>query len=117
MDVEKTIEFLLNNQAAADVRLSRLEAIVAANSADIKELKDLVAANSADNKVIKELVVSNTKDIKDLASMVGTLAQSMMESGKRFDEQDRKLGVRIDSLASGFGEFIRRINPPLPPTN
>ena len=98
MDVEKTIEFLLNNQAAADVRLSRLEAFVAANAADA----------AADNKVIKDLVASNAEDIRDLASLVGTLAQSMMESGKRFDEQDRKLGERIDNLASGFGEFIRR---------
>lgn len=101
MDVEKTIEFLLNNQAAADVRLTRLEADI--------------AALTADNKVIKDLAVSNAKDIRDLASLVGTLAQSMIDSGKRFDEQhrklveqDRKLGQRIDALVSGVGEFIRR---------
>ena len=109
MDVEKTIEFLLNSQAAADVRLTRLEADI--------------AALTADNKVIKDLAVSNAKDIKDLASLVGTLAQSMIDSGKRFEEQhrklveqDRKLGKRIDDLVSGFGEFIRRKNSTLPPT-
>ena len=105
MDVEKTIEFLLNNQAAADVRLSRLEAFVAENAAVV----------AAESKVIKDLAVSNAKDIRDLASLVGTLAQSMIDSGKRFDaqhrklvEQDRKLGQRIDDLVSGVGEFIRR---------
>ena len=112
MDVEKTIEFLLNNQAAADARLSRIEAIVAANTAFVEAH---VADVAADNKVIKDLVASNARDIRDLASLVGTLAQSMIDSGKRFDEQhrklveqDRKLGQRIDALVSGVGEFIRR---------
>ena len=87
MDVEKTIEFLLNNQAAADARLTRIEA----------------------------LTVSNAEDIKGLAGKLGELAQLGIDADKRFDEQDRKLGERIDKLAeridnlvSGIGEFMRR---------
>ena len=91
MDVEKTIEFLLSNQAAADARLSRIEA----------------------------LTVSNAEDIKSLAGKLGELAQMNFDGGKRFDEQDRKLGKRIDklgeridNLVSGIGEFMRRDIPP-----
>ena len=91
MDVEKTIEFLLSNQAAADARLTRLES----------------------------LTVSNAEDIKGLAGKLGELAQIGIETDKRidrlilrFDEQDRKLAERIDDLVSGIGEFIRRDVPP-----
>ena len=101
MDVEKTIEFLLSNQAAADARLSRIEALSA----------------------------SNAEDIKSLAGKIGELAQIGIDAGRRFDEQDRKLGVRIDklgeridklgeridNLVSGIGEFMRRDIPR--PTN
>ena len=91
MDVEKTIEFLLSNQAAADARLTRIEA----------------------------LTVSNAEDIRGLAGKLGELAQIGIETDKRidrliqrFDEQDRKLAERIDNLVSGIGEFMRR-NVPL----
>ena len=95
MDVEKTIEFLLSNQAAADARLTRIEA----------------------------LTVSNAENIKGLAVKLGELAQMSFEAdrklgermdslAKRFDEQDRKLAQRIDNLVSGNGEFMRRDVPP-----
>ncbi len=95
MDVEKTIEFLLSNQAAADARLTSIEA----------------------------LTRSNAEDIKGLAVKLGELAQMSFEAdrklgermdslAKRFDEQDRKLAARIDNLVSGIGEFMRRDVPP-----
>jgi len=84
MDVEKTIEFLLSSQAAAEVRLNRLEALTA----------------------------SNAEDIKGLAGKLAELAQVGIDSGERFNEQDRKLAQRIDNLVSGIGEFMRRDVPP-----
>ena len=91
MDVEKTIEFLLSNQAAADARLSRAEA----------------------------LTVSNVEDIKSLAGKLGEWAQVGIETDRRldklaerFDQQDRKLAERIERLVSGIGDFMRRDIPP-----
>ena len=102
MDVEKTIEFLLSNQAAADARQA---------AADIRLTR------------IEALTSSNAEDIKGLAGKLGELAQMSFDAdrklgermdklAKRFDEQDRKLAERIDNLVSGIGEFMRRDVPP-----
>jgi hypothetical protein len=84
MDVEKTIEFLLTNQAAADARLSRAEA----------------------------LAVSNAEDIRSLAGKLGELAQMSFDADRRLGERIDNLGERIDRLVSGIGEFMRQDIPP-----
>jgi hypothetical protein len=84
MDVEKTIEFLLTNRAAADARLSRIEA----------------------------LTLSNAEDIKSLSGKLGELAQMSFDADRRLGERIDNLGERIDRLVSGIGEFMRQDIPP-----
>jgi hypothetical protein len=86
MDIEKAIEFIMNSQANAEGRLGKVEILVA----------------------------SNAEDIKNLASVVGTLAQSMIESNKLTIERERRLDERIAKLVSGIGEFMGLNTAPIP---
>lgn len=102
MDVEKTIQFLLSNQAAfdarqaaADARLTRIEAITASNAEDIKGLAGH----------LREFAQRSFEADQRLGERIDELDQKL---GKRID----KLGERIDKLVSGIGEFMRRDIPP-----
>lgn len=79
MDVEKTIEFLIQNQAAHDDRLTRLENAVGVLADKTNHLDDVMV----------------------------TLAESMGMIAQQSAERDRRLGERIESLVSVIGEFIR----------
>lgn len=79
MDVEKTIEFLIQNQAAHDDRLTRLENAVGVLADKTNHLDDVMV----------------------------TLAESMGMIAQQSAERDRRLGERIESLVSAIGEFIR----------
>ena len=96
MDVEKTIQFLLSNQAAADARqaaadarLTRLEAFAASNAEGIRDL---------------------TQTVKQLDTVLDSLSQSMIAINEQAAERDRRLGERIERLVSGIGEFMRLPN-------
>ena len=86
MDVEKTIEFLIQNQAAHDERLARLENLVGVLAEKTNRLDD----------VMLTLAESHIK-----------LIERMDAGFQQFREQDKHLGERIESLVRAMGEFIR----------
>jgi len=86
MDVEKTIEFLLQNQAVHDERLTRIENAVVVLIDKTNRLDDVMAT----------LAEAHIKSIEQMDVMA---KQSM--------ERDDRLGARIDSLVTAIGEFIR----------
>ena len=87
MDVEKTIEFLLSNQAKHDERLTRLETVVGTLAGNV----DKLAGN-----------------IERLDEAMVTLAESGVQTNRRIDQ----LGMRVDHLVSAMGAMIERPSPP-----
>ena len=97
MDVEKTIEFLLQNQAAHeaahDARMARIESAVEALADKTNRLDEVMAT----------LAESHIK----LVERMDTMAQRMDTMAQQSIERDNRLGERIDSFVSAMGEFIR----------
>lgn len=97
MDVEKTIEFLVANQARHEARyeerMGRLEAKVDSLAGSVGKLADHVVHL---DDVMTILAESHIK----LVERLDTVAQQS-------NERDNLLGQRIDSLVSTIGEFIR----------
>lgn len=87
MDVEKTIEFILENQAASVSRIAKIEETLA------------LAAS---------IVASNTKKIEDLAELLAAQSQASAELERRLVESERRVDERIDKLVSAIGEFMRQ---------
>jgi len=87
MDVEKTIEFLLSNQAKHDERLTRLETVVGSLAGSVDKLAD---------------------NIERLDAAMVTLAESGVQTNRRIDQ----LGMRVDQLVSAMGAMIERPSPP-----
>jgi hypothetical protein len=87
MDVEKTIEFLLNNQAKHDERLTRLETVVGSLAGSVDKLAD---------------------NLERLDEAMVTLAESGVQTNRRIDQ----LGMRVDQLVSAVGMMIERQSPP-----
>lgn len=93
MDVEKTIEFLIQNQAAHDERLAQLERIVGVLADKTGRLDDVMLT-------LAEAQITLTHRLDTLADRLDTAAQQSVD-------RDRKLGERIEGLVSAIGEFIR----------
>jgi hypothetical protein len=89
MDVERTIEFLLSNQAKHDERLTRLETVVGSLAGSVEKL--------ADNLV-------------RLDGAMVMLAESGVQTNQRIDT----LGMRVDQLVSAVGVIVRQQPPPQP---
>lgn len=87
MDVEKTIEFLLSNQAKHDERLTRLEIVVISLAGSMEKPADNVER-------LDEAMVS------------------LAESGIKADQRVDKLGHRVGQLVSAVGALVRQ-QPPL----
>jgi phage shock protein A len=88
MDVEKTIEFLLSNQAKHDERLTRLETVVGSLAGSVDKLAD---------------------NIERLDEAMVTLAESGVQSNRRIDQ----LGMRVDQLVSAMGAMMQQPPPNL----
>jgi hypothetical protein len=86
MDVEKTIEFLIQNQAAHDERLTRLENVVGTLADNVNRLDDVMVT----------LAESHIK----LIERMDALAQQSVE-------RDKRLGDCVDNLVSAIGEYVR----------
>ena len=94
MDVEKTIEFLINNQAKHDERLTRLETVVGTLAGRVGSLVggvDKLAGN-----------------IERLDKAMVALAESGVQTNRRIDQ----LGMRVDQLVSAMGAMMQRPSPP-----
>jgi ribosomal protein L1 len=87
VDVEKTIEFLLNNQAKHDERLTRLEMVVGSLAGSVEKLAD---------------------NVERLDEAMVTLIESGVKTNERIDQ----LGIRVDQMVSAMGALIRQ-QPPL----
>jgi uncharacterized coiled-coil protein SlyX len=81
MDVEKTIEFLLSNQAVHDERLGRLETVVVSLAGTVEKMAD---------------------NIHRLDEAMVSLAESGIRTNQRIDQ----LGVRVDQFVSAVAAMI-----------
>jgi hypothetical protein len=88
VDVEKTIEYLVSNQAKHDERLTRLETVVGSLAGTVEKLADNVGR-------LDEAMVS------------------LAESGIQTNQRINQLGVRVDQLVSAVGTMIQP-QPPQP---
>ena len=86
MDVEKTIEFLLSNQAAHDERLGRLENIVA-------NLENIVAKLAGSIESLVNTAESMAKNIERIDEVVLILAASGVKTNERIDKLVSAVGV------------------------
>jgi hypothetical protein len=75
VNVEKTIEFLLSNQAKHDERLTRLETVVGSLAGSVEKLAD---------------------NVEHLDDAMVTLAESGVQANQRISQ----LGSRVDQLVS-----------------
>jgi len=94
MDVEKTIEFLLNNQAKHDERLTRPETVVGTLAGRVGSL-----AGSVDKLA---------GNIERLDEAMVTLTESGVQTNRRIDQ----LGMCVDQLVSAMGVMMQRQSPP-----
>lgn len=95
MDVEKTIEFLLSNQAGHDERLTRLETVVGSLAGTVEKLAD---------------------NVQRLDDAMVSLAESGIQTNQRIDQLGMRvdqLGIRMDQFVSAVGAMIRQ-QPPQP---
>jgi hypothetical protein len=83
VNVEKTIEFLLSNQAAHVERLTRLEGVVGSLAGSVEKLAD---------------------NVERLDEAMVALAESGMQANQRIDQ----LGKRIDQLVGATGAILRQ---------
>jgi methyl-accepting chemotaxis protein len=90
MDVERTIEFLLSNQAKHDERLTRLETVVGSLAGSVNSLAGSVE-KLADN-------------VERLDGAMVMLAESGVQTNRRIDT----LGMRVDQPVSAMGEIVRQ---------
>ena len=100
MDVEKTIEFLLTNQAKHDERLERIEAAVDSLAGSVGELTGNLGHLDGLMATLAESQIKVFQGMDQLTVRLSTIAQESVE-------RDRQLGQRIESLASAIGEFVR----------
>jgi outer membrane murein-binding lipoprotein Lpp len=116
VDVEKTIEFLLNNQAGHDERLTRLEIVVVSIAGKVESL-----AGKVDSLAGK--VDSLAGSVEKLAGSVDSLVGSVEKLADKVDrlddamvslaESEVRTNQRIDQLVSAIGAMIRP-QPPQP---
>jgi septal ring factor EnvC (AmiA/AmiB activator) len=93
MEVERTIEFLLKNQARMDARMNARFA-----KADLRmdRLERVVAQN---NRVVTRLTrygVSLQSDVRRIDKNLGQATQNLSKVSERLSETDGKLNALID---------------------
>jgi len=93
MDVEKTIEFLIGNQAAHDERIARIENVVGTLVDNVRHLDDVMVT-------LAESHIKLVERMDTLTARVDTIAQQSAERDRRLDE-------RVDKVVNAIGEFVR----------
>jgi hypothetical protein len=89
MDVEKTIEFIMEHQAQAEVRMERLD----------RNMERLERAISQTNRVVNQLVrygVSLRSDVRRHDEAIIRLDKAMAHLAEVHAETDGKLNALID---------------------
>ena len=96
MNVEKTIEFLLDGQAKHDVRIAQLMTVVEKLAHNVVRLDETML-------LLAESGIAAQKRIDKLGETVDRF-------GVRMDQ----LGVRVDKLVGAVGVIATRLPPPQP---
>ena len=108
MDVERTIEFLLNNQAKHDERLTRLETIVVSLAAASRGSRASSRSSSDNVERLDGVMVTLAENAVQTNRRIDQLAESGAQADRRIDQ----LGTRVDQLVSAVGAMIRQQPPP-----
>ncbi|MGH6689307.1 MAG: hypothetical protein ACREF4_01305 [Gammaproteobacteria bacterium] len=94
MDVERTIQFILETQAKHEARLDTVVVALGSLTGNVQKLVDHFERFSAET------------------------TERFRETDERFrrtDERFRRTGERIDKLVSAIGALVTRERPDLPP--
>jgi hypothetical protein len=108
MDVEKTIEFLLGNQASFDARLAQLDARIArlvevqVNLAE--EQVNLAEVQSHDH----EMIVALTGAVRELADAQKRSDERAKAAEQELREDLARVANNVDSLVKIVDDWIRR---------
>jgi len=102
MDVEKTMQFLLEQQAASAARMGELHTIVeqmALNQVALGKAQARFDSNMRTMQATTESIQANMREFQENM-------QRLQEGQKRTDETVDRLGVRIDRLVQSLqGRF------------
>jgi len=90
-EIERTIEFLLNNQAAHDARLAELEAAVKSTNDSVKSLAEGIES-------LKETTSSMLSEFRAGFDILVTLSEQTMASVKQIAEAEVRTIKRVDSV-------------------
>jgi DNA-binding ferritin-like protein (Dps family) len=94
MNVEKTIEFILEQQAKNEVRHSKNEALRAEHKAEIKEIRRLLLRGAA-------MQVQDRKFLRSLAEEMRLLAEESRETKREVRDLTRALRGRNGASGNG----------------
>ena len=111
MDVEKTVEFILNQQAQFVVRLDRVEAQVEALAGQTQGLIRVVAEQQNQITTILGILGTLTQQMATLTQRMDTLTQRMDTLTQRVDTLTQRVDTltqRVDTLAEMFEQWLRR---------
>ena len=117
MDVEKTIEFLLGNQASFDARLAQLDARIArlvevqVNLAE--EQVNLAEVQSHDH----DMIVALTGAVRELADAQKRSDERAQAAEQELREDLARVSGNVESLVKIVDDWIRRNGGPDPRFN
>jgi hypothetical protein len=114
MDVEKTIEFLLGNQANFDARIAQLDSRIArlvevqVNMAEMQV--NLAQAQSHDH----DMIVALTGAVRELADAQKRSDERAQAAEQELREDLARVSNNVDSLVKIVDDWIRRNGGPEP---
>ena len=108
MDVERTIEFILQSQANAEARLGRVETQTKATADLVREGMKIVQALARDQRetrqqlrALRQDVGELTKDVGELTKNARALHQDMLELANAQIRTEKTLDRYLKSLSNG----------------
>jgi ABC-type transporter Mla subunit MlaD len=109
MDLEKAVEFLLDNQAKAAEHLAKHDAQIAALTANVERLTGAVGTIIDAVGQLAEAGLQTQRQISEMGAHMDRMDAEARQRGKALDE-------RIDRLVSAIGALIPQQPPPHPAT-
>ncbi len=105
MDVEKTVQFLLEQQAASAARMGELHTIVeqmALNQVALGKAQTRFDANMRAMQATTTDLQGNMRDLQgNMRDLQGNMRE-LQERQKRTDETVDRLGIRVDQLVQAL---------------
>ena len=109
MDVEKTIQFILEQQSKSEARLGAIEDSIAGLIAVVGKVLDAVVVLKDTVEKLAQQQREMAQQQKDLAQQQREMAQQQRELAQQQREQGKALDQRIDRLVSAIGVMNERI--------